>query len=159
LMNTVCTRICKGFSVSCRLQGTREDQCRIVRHRLKPKGDDKGYIHTGIAPKQTDLQRAFTQKWMASPSQGGVPALIYELVQLGCWQPKPDNRPSAEVLVKVMRWHLEDTLMAAGRMTQREGLNVGADCYADKVFAVLGWASASAPDPPKKHTCDCHNSP
>lgn len=134
------------FEVVCGIswhEGTQVDQCRITSHRLKPAAAG-------------DLCNAYTQQWMAS-GVNAVPALVYELVQLGCWQTDPDKRPHMGLVVKVMEQLLEDALVAAKKLppTKKFGVPKTDDNYSDKVFAFFGYKTPDPPPVPRRDTCVC----
>jgi serine/threonine protein kinase len=128
-------------------EGTLVDQCRITRHRLKPQVD-------GL------LTEAYTKCWMGSgDTETSVPYIPYEITQLGCWQSDPTKRPTAEMVLKMMRHHLEDCLIETKQMKPRQDpiLVKPNDAYTDKVAEKVGWVIPSPPAVPKKaEYCLCN---
>lgn len=137
-----------AFEILCNVtwdQGTLEDQCRIGRHRLKPKSTSDKPLNKAYMFWQSNEHRAY---------------LVYDLLHFGCWQKEPKLRPTADMLVKVTKRHLEDTLIAAGlcdKPTSSDYINPDHPMYTEKIFKSLGWDIPAPPSPPstKRKECDC----
>lgn len=83
---------------------TSEDRERIIVKRLKPKDNPI-------------LAKIYTSKWMAQPIDGGAPPALYELVQTGCWQLDPKNRPDLETICDVV---MREFVVAMGEFLFKE---------------------------------------
>jgi len=144
-----------AFEVCCGIdwhQGTSKDVCRIARHRLKPEAE-------------SPLQTKYTQLWMNN-NEIDVPAVIYEIVQVGCFQTDPSKRPLPELLCRVTKRLLQDTLrMALNAPSLATEPSIvcrggGPEGFIDDQLAKMGWPQPTPPAVPTKKTgCACFPKP
>ena len=104
---------------------TEVDKERIIIKRLKPK-------------ESTDAEKDYNVKWMGFTAEAASP-LFYEIAQVGLWQMKCKDRPPIDIIVKVMRWLLEDALIAEGQLPSRDKSLPKTD-NPEAVVKHLGWS-------------------
>lgn len=145
-----------AFEVYCSItlrQATEEDRCRIIRHNLKPQ-------------HSSSVSEAYTRVWMNTRTwqdekKTGLkpPDLIFEIVR-GCWHADPAKRPTADILVKVAKWNLEDILISHGKLPSRKDFQINrGEYYTDKVLEKVGYSFPldSPPMPKNDGVCACRS--
>lgn len=103
---------------------TESDKERIILRRLKPK-------------ENPDAAKNYTDKWMGN-GPISASAVLYEISQVGLWHQEVKYRPPVDIIVKTMRWLLEDALIADNKLPPRDP-KLPKTSDPDAVAQYFGW--------------------